>query len=186
MPVCYGGNVRTIKDIETILALGVEKVSISSCAVQNPFLVREASENFGSQSIIVCIDVRGDSGSGYEVVTHNAKRVTGLDPVRHAVHMEKMGAGELLVNSVDRDGTMSGYDIGLIRRIARSVDIPVVACGGAGKLDHMRDVIKDGGASAAAAGSLFVFYGKLRAVLLNYPDRSELEAELSQESLSRS
>lgn len=179
MPVCYGGGIKEIDDIRKTLGIGIEKVSIGSFSVEKPQFIREAAEVFGSQSIVVCIDVKRDFFGNYEVVTHNGKKKWGLDPVSHAVQMEKMGAGELLVNSVDRDGIMKGYDIALVKKITSSVSIPVIACGGAGSLGHIRDVIKDGAASSACAGSLFVFLGKQRAILINYPERKELETIFS-------
>jgi len=176
MPVCYGGGIKNIETIKKILNIGIEKVSISSQAVSDPDFVKAASLEFGSQSIVVTIDVKKSYLNKYEIVTHNATRYTGLDPVKFASQMEEKGAGELLINSVDRDGMMGGYDIDLISKITNKVNIPVIASSGAGKLDDMRDVILKAKASSAAAGSLFVFYGKLRAVLINYPEQKELEA----------
>lgn len=176
MPVCYGGGIKDIETIKKILHIGIEKVSISSHAVSNPDFISSVSCEFGSQSIVVTIDVKKSRLNKYEIVTHNATRCTGLDPVRFAMEMEEKGAGELLINSVDRDGLMNGYDIDLITKITDKVSIPVIACGGAGKLEDMREVITRARASSAAAGSLFVFYGKLRAVLINYPEQKELEA----------
>ena len=179
MPVCYGGGIRDINTIKNIMSIGIEKVSISSYAVENPNFIKEAADKFGSQSIVVCIDVKKNLWGGYEVIIHNGTKITGIDPLNHAVKLEKMGAGELLINSVDRDGTMLGYDVELIKSIARNVGIPVIACGGAGKLSDIRDVIKTGGASSAAVGSLFVFHGKHRAVLISYPEPKDLEALLN-------
>jgi len=175
MPVCYGGGIKTLDILNNILRIGIEKVSISSYALENPDFVKEAVETFGSQSIVVCIDVKKNLFEIYEVVTHNAKKKTGLDPLTHAINMEELGVGELLINSVDRDGTMLGYDNELIKKITKNVSIPVVACGGAGRLSDIREVIKMAGASAGAAGSLFVFQGKHRAVLISYPESQELE-----------
>jgi len=175
MPVCYGGGVRSISDIRDIFSIGIEKVAISSHAVENPLFIRQAADTFGSQSIVVCIDVKKTLFGKYEVVTHNAKNKTGLDPVQHARNMEQMGAGEVLVNSVDRDGTRAGYDIDLIRKVADAITIPVIACGGAGTAEHLAEAVREGHASAVAAGSMFVFYGKHRAVLISYPDEKTLE-----------
>jgi cyclase len=180
MPVCYGGGIRSIEAIREIFNIGIEKVAISSFAVENPLFIKEASEKFGNQSIVVCLDVRKNLFGKYEIVTHNAKKKTGIDPVSFAVKTEEMGAGELLVNSVDRDGTMSGFDIDLISKIAKSVNIPVIACGGAGKLSDIGDVVKSGGASSTAVGSMFVFQGKHRAVLISYPDSKTLESIFAQ------
>ena len=175
MPVCYGGGIRKIEDIEKIFGLGIEKVSIGSYAVECPNFIKKSSSVFGSQSIIVCIDVEMRKFGRYHVVTHNGKQKRKLDPVKHAICMEEMGAGEILVNAVDRDGTMAGYDIVLVKSIVDNVSIPVIASGGASSLEDIREVIDVGGASAAGVGSLFVFYGKHRAVLINYPERKDLE-----------
>ncbi|MBI4685915.1 MAG: imidazole glycerol phosphate synthase subunit HisF [Nitrospirae bacterium] len=175
MPVCYGGGIRNISIIKDIFSIGIEKVSVSSYAVENPKFIQETSERFGSQSIVVCIDVKKNIFGKYEVVTHNAGKKTGVDPVQHAKNMEKMGAGEILLNSVDRDGTMQGYDLNLLQRVADAVNVPVIASGGAGKLEDFTDAVKKGHASAVAAGSMFVFYGKHRAVLINYPEEQEID-----------
>jgi len=176
MPVCYGGGINNIETISRILSIGIEKISISSHAVKSPYFIKDASREFGSQSIVVCLDVKKTGEGRYEVVTGNAKERTKIEPLEFALKMQDMGAGELLINSVDRDGTMSGYDIELIRTIAESVKMPVIACGGAGSLNDIQEVIVKGKASAAAVGSLFVFYGRLRAVLINYPKQEELES----------
>jgi cyclase len=175
MPFCYGGGVNSLKTISEILKLGVEKVSIGSHAVYEPHFVKEAADEFGSQSIVVCIDVKKGRAGSNKVATHNGRRITGLDPAEFASTIADMGAGELLINSVDRDGTMTGYDIDLIRGITKSVNIPVIACGGAGNIADMCEVISKGGASSAASGSIFFFYGSLRAVLINYPNMEELD-----------
>lgn len=175
MPVCYGGGIRDVAVMKEIFKVGIEKVSISSYAIENPDFIREAADIFGSQSIVVSIDVKKGLFGKYEVLTHNAKKKTGYDPLSYAIKAEKMGAGELLINSVDRDGTMSGYDIELLKKISANVGIPVVACGGAGKLSDIEDVIEGSEVSSAAAGSMFVFQGKHRAVLISYPQESELK-----------
>jgi imidazole glycerol-phosphate synthase subunit HisF len=176
MPLGYGGGIRSMDDIHRLLSIGVEKFILNAAAVENPSLVRSAADYAGSSSVVVSMDVKkGLLGSKYEVLTRNGKKRTGLDPVKQAVTMEKSGAGELFVNSIDRDGTMQGYDLDLIKNISSAVSIPVVACGGAGKLQDLADIIKLGGASAAAAGSLFVFQGPLRGVLISYPAQEDLK-----------
>jgi cyclase len=175
MPLGYGGGIRNLEDIKTLLSLGIEKVILNTSAVENPNLIYKAAEYAGSQAVVVSMDVKKNFGGRYEVCTRSGKKRTGLDPVRQAVEMERQGAGELFVNSIDRDGMMQGYDINLIQCIADAVNIPVVACGGAGNLSHIAEVIKKGHASAAAAGSLFVFQMPLRAVLINYPAPQELK-----------
>jgi len=174
MPFCYGGGIRSLEDIQSILALGAEKVAINTYAIENPDFIKEASKKFGSQSIVVSIDVEKNTRGKHEVFSHARNRNTNLDAVELAVQMELMGAGELLVNSVDKDGTMQGYDIDLLRKVCPAVGIPVIACGGAGKIEDFAEAVHKGGASAVAAGSIFVFYGKHRAVLIQYPTQSDL------------
>lgn len=177
MPLCYGGGVRNVEDIREIFKLGVEKVSINSCAVENPFFIREAADIFGSQSIIVSIDFKRSFLGKYEVYIHGGRKATRLDPVEFAVRMQEMGSGELFLNSIDRDGTMLGYDLDLIKRVTGAVNIPVIASGGAGKMRDFSNAVS-AGASAVAAGSMFVFHGKHRAVLINYPSYDELREAL--------
>jgi cyclase len=178
MPLCYGGGIRDLEDIKEIFSLGVEKVAINTRAVEAPFFIREASDKFGSQSIVVAIDAKTNVEGRYEVFTRSGSVATGMDPARFAAQAEKMGCGEIFLNSIDRDGTQAGYDIELIKQVSRAVSIPVIACGGAGKLSDFAEAIEKGGASAVAAGSLFVFHGKHRAVLISYPSIQELEGIL--------
>jgi len=168
MPFSYGGGIRSLDDIKKILEIGVEKVSINSYAVENPEFIKEASQHFGSQSIIVAVDVKKNLLGGYEVFTSSGKKATKIDPVEYVRRMERMGAGEILLTSIDRDGTQDGYDLELIERVSRAVNIPVICCGGAGKFEDFRAAIK-AGASAVSAGSIFVFIGPHRAVLISYP-----------------
>lgn len=177
MPLCYGGGVHTVAQIEKIISLGVEKVAVSSAAVDNPKLISVAASRVGSQSVVVGIDVKKTGLSRrYEVVTHNGSCRTGLNPVELARQMAELGAGEILINSVDRDGEMKGYDLNLIEHVRQSVDIPLTVLGGAGSLDDLKELINRYGIIGAAAGSLFVFKGKYRAVLINYPNNAEKEA----------
>lgn len=182
MPFGYGGGIRNLKDIRSILSLGVEKVSINSYAVESPYFVRAAADLVGCQSIVISMDVKKHLSGQYEVFTYGGRKPTGLDPVRFAIDMEKMGAGEIFLNSIDRDGTMVGYDLDLIKAVAESVSIPVIACGGAGKLEDLADAVTKGKASAASAGSLFVFQGRLRGVLINFPSPQELQDIFSEPS----
>lgn len=178
MPLGYGGGIRSLDDVKTLLNLGIEKVILNAIAVENPAFVTEVADYAGSQAVVVSMDVKKGFLGKYEVVTHSGKTGAGLDPVRHALEMEKRGAGELFVNSIDRDGMMQGYDLDLVRRVADAVNIPVVACGGAGNIQHLAEVIQQGGASAVAAGSMFVFQGPLRGVLISYPSQEELRRVL--------
>lgn len=178
MPVTYGGGIRSIEAVRQVLHLGIEKVAINSYAVENPDFIRAAAEKFGSSTIVVSIDVRRQDSDNYEVFIHGGQKATGLDPLEFAIELERMGAGEILLTAIDRDGMQQGYDLELIKRITHAVSIPVIACGGAGKIDDFRAVIKDAGASACAAGSMMVYYGRNRAVLISYPERTKLEAIL--------
>lgn len=179
MPLAYGGGIRSMEDVRQIFAVGVEKVCINTHAVEQPNFIRQASDIFGSQSIVVSIDVKKSLFGKYEVYTHGGTKGTKLDPRDHAVRMEQMGAGELFLNAIDRDGTQQGYDIDLIRTVAAAVRIPVIACGGAGTVAHFREAVKQGGAAAVSAGSMFVFHGKHRAVLISYPGQEELKQAFS-------
>jgi len=174
MPLGYGGGIRTLEDVKQLLSMGVEKIVLNTSAVENPSLIRAAADYAGSQAVVISLDVKKTLLGKYEVYTRGGKKGTGLDPVKFAVEMEKQGAGELFLNSIDRDGTMQGYDLELVRRVADSVTVPVVACGGAGNIQHLAEAIQ-AGASAAAAGSMFVFQGPLRGVLISYPAQEELK-----------
>jgi cyclase len=176
MPLAYGGGIRELEDIKTILNLGVEKAVVNSYAVENPSFMRAAADMAGSQSVVASIDVKKNSRDEYEVFTHSGQKPAGIDPVNLAKTMEAQGAGELLLNSIDRDGAMQGYDLDLIKQVSRAVNIPVVACGGAATVEDLGQAVKQGGASAAAAGSMFVFQGPHRAVLISYPTSRELRA----------
>lgn len=179
MPLCYGGGVRTVAQIEKIISLGVEKVAISAAAVETPALIADAAARVGSQSVVVVIDVKMTGMlRRQEVVTHNGSRRTGLNPVDFARKVTELGAGEIVINSVDRDGGMKGYDLDLVEQIRHAVHLPLTVLGGAGSLDDINKLVDRYGIIGAAAGSLFVFKGKYRAVLINYPNRAEKEALL--------
>ena len=179
MPLGYGGGIRNLDEIKKIFSLGVEKIIINTHAVENPSFIKQAANLFGSQSIVVSIDVKKNLFGKYEIFTQGGKKSTKLNPVIFARQMEEMGAGELFLNSIDRDGTMKGYDIELIQKISKKVTIPVIACGGAGRLEDFGKAIKEGGASAVAAGSFFVFTGPHRAVLINFPTPEEVRRVLT-------
>jgi cyclase len=177
MPLCYGGGVTTVKQVERIISLGVEKVALSAAAVSSPELISEAAARVGNQSIVVVMDVKKTGLlRRYEVFTHNGTQGTGLDPVAFARRVEQLGAGEVVVNSIDRDGEMKGYDVELISRVREAISLPMTVLGGAGTLKDIEDLIRTFGIIGAAAGSLFVFKGKYRAVLINYPRRVEKDA----------
>jgi cyclase len=157
MPLTVGGGVRTLDDIRRLLLAGADKVSINTAAVQTPEFVREAAEKFGSQCIVVAIDAKATGTGSWEVFTHGGRNPTGLDAVEWAKRMEAYGAGEILLTSMDRDGTKSGFDVALTRAIADAVSIPVIASGGVGTLDHMVAGVREGHASAVLAASIFHF-----------------------------
>lgn len=179
MPLCYGGGVRTVEQVLKIISLGVEKVAISAAATQTPKLISEVAEQVGSQSIVVVMDVK-KSGllRRYEVFTHNGSKGTGLDPMAFAKKAEALGAGEVVVNSIDHDGEMKGYDMELIERVRDEITLPLTVLGGAGSLNDIEELIRTFGIIGAAAGSLFVFKGKYRAVLINYPNQDEKDGLL--------
>ena len=158
VPLTVGGGVRSVDDINKLLNCGADKVSINTAAVQNPSVVIDSSKKFGSQCIVVAIDAKKNNES-WEIFTHGGRNSTGIDAIDFAILMEKNGAGELLVTSMDRDGTQKGYDIDLMSAISSSVNIPVIASGGVGNLDHLAEGIKNGKASAVLAASIF-HYGK--------------------------
>lgn len=178
MPMAYGGGLKNIEQIRRVFSLGFEKVIINSASYRNMDLITEAANIYGSQSIVCSVDLKKNWMGRAELVSHSGKKRETIGLREHLMAAEKAGAGEILVNSVDRDGTMSGYDLNIIRHVADTVSVPVIACGGAGTIDHFADAIKVGGASAVAAGSLFVFFGPHRAVLINYPDRDILSSRL--------
>ena len=177
MPLCYGGGVKTVAQVEKIISLGVEKVAISSAAISNPELMSQASEVVGNQSIVVVMDVKKAKLSRkYEVRIHNGKSKTGVHPVDLAKKAEHLGAGEVVINSIDCDGVMKGYDVGLVKTIREAINLPITVLGGAGSLKDIATLVKAFGIIGAAAGSLFVFKGIYRAVLINYPSRAEKDA----------
>ena len=157
MPLTVGGGVRTIEDIRKLLAAGADKVSINTAAVDRPEFVREAARKFGTQCIVVAIDAKAAAGGRFEIFTHGGRRPTGIDAVDWARRMAGHGAGEILLTSMDRDGTRQGFDIALTRRIADAVAVPVIASGGVGALDHLVEGIREGHASAVLAASIFHF-----------------------------
>ena len=174
MPLCYGGGVRSVDMLERIVQLGVEKVALSSAAVRTPELISAAAERVGSQSIVAVMDVKKTGIlRRWEAFTHNGTRKTGLDPVDFARQAEDRGAGEIVFNNIDRDGEMGGYDLDLIRPVREAVHLPLTVLGGARSLAHIEALIHEFGIIGAAAGSLFVFKGVYRAVLINYPNRQE-------------
>jgi cyclase len=174
MPLCYGGGVSTPGQIEKIVTLGVEKVAISAAAMCNPDLIAEGARRVGAQSIVVVLDVKKTGlMRRYEVFTHNGTRKTGLGPVEFAKRAQELGAGEIVINAIENDGMMNGYDLNLIRDVRAAVTLPLTVMGGAGGYEDIAALIREFGIIGAAAGSLFVFKGKYRAVLISYPNQTE-------------
>jgi cyclase len=169
MPVAYGGGIQTLAQARKLIRCGIEKVVINSASIESTALIRAIADVFGGQAVVGSIDVRKTLLGGHRVFVRSGTIETKLKPEDHAVSLEQAGAGEIFLTSIDRDGQMEGYDLELIKKVSSAVNVSVVACGGAGTVDHMRRAIGEGGASAVSAGSMFVFHGKHRAVLINYP-----------------
>jgi len=180
MPFSVGGGIRTIQDIKEIINAGAEKVIINTFAVKNPNFIKQASDTFGSSTIVVSIDVKKTIWGKNKVFTLGGKKPTRLDPIMFAKLIEEKGAGEIIINSIEKDGLMTGYDLDLVREISKAVAIPVVAAGGAGGMDDFRLAIESN-ASAVAAGSFFVYHGARKAVLISYPSQEVLKNIFSNE-----
>lgn len=178
MPVTYGGGIAKIEDMRKIFHSGIEKISLNSFAISNPEFIKSAAKEFGSQSIIVSIDVKKDIFGSYNVYSHSGTKKTNLDPIQHAVNMEQCGAGEILLTSINHEGMMNGYDIELISRVCKSINIPLIAHGGAGSVEHFKQAV-EAGASAVASGSMVVYQGKNKGVLINFPSPAELKKIVS-------
>jgi len=172
MPLCYGGGVKTSDQAARIVDMGVEKVAVSAAAIANPALLSDMAAAVGQQSVVAVLDLQKKTGlfaKGYEVYTHNGKTLHKADPVSLAEQLQDAGVGEIVINSIDRDGFMQGYDMDLASQFRDVLKVPVTIMGGAGSLEHVGQLVSKFGVVGAAAGSLFVFKGKYRAVLINYP-----------------
>ncbi|MDP3776384.1 AglZ/HisF2 family acetamidino modification protein [Methylotenera sp.] len=171
MPLCYGGGIKTLEQARKLVAIGVEKISINSMAIYDLELIKQLVSELGSQSVVGAIDIKRNFWGKEYVYDASKSRLTNLNPQIHAQNLVDAGVGEIFINDVSRDGTFSGYNTALVSSIADKINVPLIVCGGASSIGDMQDVFM-AGASAAAAGSLFVFYGPHRAVLINYPDYS--------------
>ncbi|MFZ5996227.1 MAG: AglZ/HisF2 family acetamidino modification protein [Nitrospirota bacterium] len=178
MPLCYGGGIRTLDDAKAIFDIGFEKVAVNAYINENPMFVSQLVDHFGSQAVIASIDVKKNFWGHYQVWTHAGRKNTGRKPVEWAQKLETLGVGEILLTSIDREGTWSGFDIDLIRRVSDAVSIPVIAHGGAGTVDHIGHAVKEGHASAVALGSMVVFQKQGMGVLVNFPDKNEIRLVL--------
>ncbi len=174
MPLGYGGGITDLEDISKLFAIGIEKVIINSAALQNLELISRAAEIYGNQSIIICIDVQKSFWGKHQVYSHTKKKHSRNALMEYIRAAQQAGVGEIIINSVDHDGMMQGYDIDLIQKVTAATSVPVVACGGAGTLSDLRKAV-DAGASGVAAGSLFIYHGPLKAVLINYPTQNQLK-----------
>ena len=174
MPFAVGGGIRTLHDVGNIINAGAEKVVLNTYAFENPDFVQQVANEFGSSSVVVCIDVKKNFFGKEEVRVLNGSKRTKYTPVEYAKLMEDKGAGEIIIQSIDNDGRMWGYDIALIEKVSNAVTIPVIGLGGAGSVEHLKEAYLLGHASAVAAGSMFVFHGAKNGVLINYPEKSEL------------
>jgi imidazole glycerol-phosphate synthase subunit HisF len=184
MPFGVGGGIKSVADIREIINAGAEKVILNTHAFENPKLIKHSSDEFGSSTIVVSIDVKKRFLKGQQVYIYGGSKATGIHPLEYAQKIEALGAGEIILNSIERDGTMKGYDIELIKKISENVTIPVVALGGAGSFSDLTLALKKGYASAVAAGSMFVYHGPRNAVLVNYPTKKELLNILKDEDIN--
>lgn len=178
MPLSFGGGVKDVKTAINILSIGFEKIVVNTAAIETPSIISDIAEKSGVQSVIASIDVKKNIWGKYQVFSHDGTKKTALSPTEWAVKLEQLGAGELLVTSMDRDGTWSGYEIEILKEITRNVNIPVIANGGAGSLEHIERVIKEAKVSAVALGSMVVYQAKDLGVLVNFPDRTQLEKSI--------
>lgn len=174
MPFAVGGGIRTIEDIRNVLKAGAEKVILNTVAIQDQEFIKQACEEFGSSTIAICMDVKKKRFGSVQVWTDQGKKSTGMKPIEFAKRMEQCGAGEIIVQSIDDDGKMEGYNLELIKSVSEAVTIPVVALGGAGNLQDLQLAYTQGFAQGLAAGSIFIYHDKNRGVLINYPKKSEL------------
>jgi cyclase len=184
MPLCYGGGIKSVSQANTIIGLGVEKIAISSAALENPNLLLEIAEKIGRQSVVAVLDIkRRRFSKKYELWTHNGKVNTGKCPIEFSQLLQKNGVGEIVLNSIDNDGVMKGYDLPLVQKIIDHITVPVTVLGGAGSLDDISRLIAEFGIIGASAGSLFVFKGPYKAVLINYPGTIEKDKLITSSTL---
>jgi cyclase len=174
MPFAVGGGIRSMNTISALLRAGAEKVILNTSVAQDASLIRDAADSFGSQSIVASVDVKKNIFGKYQVFTHSGTKKMKIDLIEHVHALAKAGVGEIMITSIDHDGVMNGYDIELVKKVSCAVDIPVIACGGASGLPDLRKAYIEGRANAVAAGSMFVYHGPRKAVLINYPTQQEI------------
>ena len=173
MPLCYGGGIKNVEQAQNIFSLGVEKIALSSILIEKPKLITEIASKVGSQSVVAVLDIKKKMFGGYELHTHNGRKSTGINPIEFVKKIEDLGAGEIVINSIDQDGMMNGYDLKLVELVRNSTSLPLTVLGGAGSMTDIGNLIQNYGIIGAAAGSLFVFKGVYKAVLINYPSTNE-------------
>lgn len=176
MPLCYGGGIKTVEQATKIFNLGVEKIALSAAAIENPKLITDIAKEVGNQSVVVVLDVKKKMFGGYDIYIHNGTKKTKIDLEKCIKDFQKLGVGEIVINSIDNDGSMKGYDLNLIEKIKPMTEVPMTVLGGAGSLEDIKSLISKFGIIGCAAGSLFVFKGKYRAVLISYPSSKEKES----------
>lgn len=175
MPLCYGGGIKTVEQATKVFNLGIEKIALSSAAIENPKLISDIAKEVGSQSVVVVLDVKKKIFGGYDIYTHNGTKKAKIDLEKFINRLQSLGVGEIVINSIDNDGVMKGYDLNLIEKIKPLVEVPMTVLGGAGSLDDIKTLIQKFGIIGCSAGSVFVFKGKYKAVLINYPNKIEKE-----------
>jgi len=173
MPLCYDGGIKTVEQAQKVFNLGVEKIALSLSVIENPQLVQDIAKEVGNQSVVVVLDVKKKMFGGYDIYTHNGTKKSKLNLENFIKEIQKLGVGEIVINSIDKDGVMKGYDMGLISKIKPLISTPVTVLGGAGSLEDIKNLVKEFGIIGCAAGSLFVFKGKYKAVLISYPKKDE-------------
>ena len=173
MPLCYGGGIKNVEQAQNIFSLGVEKIALSSILIEKPKLITDIASKVGSQSVVAVLDIKKKMFGGYELHTHNGRKSTGKNPIEFVKKIEELGAGEIVINSIDQDGMMNGYDLKLVELVRNSTSLPLTVLGGAGSMTDIANLIQNYGIIGAAAGSLFVFKGVYKAVLINYPSTNE-------------
>lgn len=184
MPLCYGGGIKNVEQAQNIFSLGVEKIALSSILTETPQLITEIACKVGSQSVVAVLDIKKKMFGGYELYTHNGKKSTGINPIDLIKKIQELGAGEIVINSIDQDGMMNGYDLKLVEQVRNSTSLPLTVLGGAGSMTDIGTLIQNYGVIGAAAGSLFVFKGVYKAVLINYPSTIEKDYFISNNLLN--
>jgi cyclase len=179
MPLGYGGRIKSVDDAKAVFDIGFEKISVNTYAIENPNFISQLASKYGSQAVMASMDIKKDFWGHYQVRTQSRQQTSKRNPVEWAQELESLGAGEILITSIDREGTWEGFDLGLVKSVTEAVNIPVIAHGGAGTINHIDDVVRKAGASAVALGSMVVFQKKGMGILVNFPNREQLTKTLT-------